>query len=203
MIAFPKVLPVRQNFPDFGLGDVSVEVRRELKQSGLASRVRPGGKLAIGVGSRGIANIAAVVRSVVEYWKATGCEPFLFPAMGSHGAATAEGQAEVLAHYGIDESTMGCPVVSQLDVVSLGKSPEGIETFMDRSAFESDGVFLINRVKWHTDFAGRIESGLFKMMAIGLGKFAGAQRYHTHAYKMGLEQMVSSVGRAGAGVAER
>ncbi len=195
MIAFPRVLPVRQSFPDFGLKDIPGEVRRELTDSGLASRVRPGGRVAIGVGSRGIANIAAIVRSVVEYWKSAGCEPFLFPAMGSHGAATAEGQAEVLAHYGIDESTMGCPVVSRLDVAPLGRSPEGIETFMDQSAFESDGVFLVNRVKWHTDFAGRIESGLFKMMAIGLGKFAGAQRYHTHAWKIGLEQMVLSVGR--------
>lgn len=163
--------------------------------SELAARVRPGGRVAIGVGSRGIANIATIVRAVVDYWKSAGCEPFLFPAMGSHGAATAEGQAEVLAHYGIDPSTMGCPVISRLDVVPLGKSPEGIETFMDKAAHEADGVFLVNRVKWHTDFAGRIESGLFKMMAIGLGKFAGAQRYHTHALKMGLEAMVLSVGR--------
>jgi hypothetical protein len=115
--------------------------------------------------------------------------------MGSHGAATAEGQADVLAHYGITEATMGCPVVSQLDVVSLGSTDEGIEAFMDRSAYESDGVILIGRIKWHTDFAGKIESGLFKMMAIGLGKFAGAQRYHTYAYKIGLERVIRNVGR--------
>jgi hypothetical protein len=122
-------------------------------------------------------------------------EPFLFPAMGSHGAATAAGQADVLAHYGIHEATMGCPVVSQLDVVSLGSTEEGIEAFMDRAAYESDGVMLIGRVKWHTDFAGKIESGLFKMMAIGLGKFAGAQRYHTYAYNIGLERVIRNVGR--------
>ena len=115
--------------------------------------------------------------------------------MGSHGAATAEGQADVLAHYGIIEATMGCPIVSSLDVVSLGKTPDGIEAFMDRNAYESDGVMLVGRVKWHTDFAGKIESGLFKMMAIGLGKFAGAQRYHTYAYKLGLEHVIRSVGR--------
>jgi hypothetical protein len=115
--------------------------------------------------------------------------------MGSHGAATAEGQADVLAHFGIHEATMGCPVVSALDVVSVGKTSEGIEAFMDRNAFESGGVMLIGRVKWHTDFSGAIESGLLKMMAIGLGKFAGAQRYHTYAYKLGLEQVVRSVGR--------
>ncbi len=101
----------------------------------------------------------------------------------------------MLAHYGIHEATMGCPVVSALDVVSLGKTADGIEAFMDRNAFESDGVMLIGRVKWHTDFAGKIESGLFKMMAIGLGKFAGAQRYHTYAYKLGLEHVIRSVGR--------
>src|SRR6202162_3344536 len=115
--------------------------------------------------------------------------------MGSHGAATAEGQADVLAHYGIIEETMGCPVVSSLEVVSVGHTAEGIEAFMDRNAFESDGIMLVGRVKWHTDFAGTIESGLFKMMAIGLGKFAGAQRYHTYAHKLGLAQVVRSIGR--------
>jgi hypothetical protein len=115
--------------------------------------------------------------------------------MGSHGAATAEGQADVLAHYGIIEATMGCPVISSLEVVPLGRTPEGIEAFMDRNAYESDGVMLVGRVKWHTDFAGTIESGLFKMMAIGLGKFAGAQRYHTYAYKLGLQHVIRSVGR--------
>jgi hypothetical protein len=116
--------------------------------------------------------------------------------MGSHGAATAEGQAGVLAHFGIHEAAMGCPLVSQLEVVSLGKTPEGIETFMDRAAFESDGVMLVGRVKWHTDFAGKIESGLFKMMAIGLGKLAGAQRYHAYIYRgFGYEPLFRSVGR--------
>ena len=166
-----------------------------MRSAGLDSGLEPGARIAIGVGSRGIANIATIVRAVVDYWKGAGFRPFLFPAMGSHGAATAEGQADVLAHYGIHEATMGCPVISQLDVVPLGRTGDGIETFMDRQAFESAGVFLVNRVKWHTDFAGKLESGLFKMMAIGLGKFAGAQRYHVHALKMGLERMVRSVGR--------
>jgi hypothetical protein len=115
--------------------------------------------------------------------------------MGSHGAASAEGQTAVLAHYGITEAAMGCPIVSHLDVVSLGQTSDGIEAFMDKAAYESDGVMLIGRVKWHTDFAGKIESGLFKMMAIGLGKFAGAQRYHAYAYKLGLEHVIRSVGR--------
>jgi hypothetical protein len=121
--------------------------------------------------------------------------PFIFPAMGSHGAATAQGQADVLAHYGITEATMGCPVISQLEVVDLGATQEGLHAYLDKLAFASDGVMLIGRVKWHTDFAGAIESGLFKMMAIGLGKFAGAQKYHTHAFNIGLERVIRSVGR--------
>jgi hypothetical protein len=115
--------------------------------------------------------------------------------MGSHGAATAAGQADVLAHYGITQASMGCPLVSQLEVVSLGKTDDGIEAFMDREAYDSDGVMLVGRVKWHTDYSGKIESGLFKMMAIGLGKFAGAQRYHAYAYRLGLGHIIVTVGR--------
>jgi len=167
----------------------------ELVDSPFGARTKPGARVAIGVGSRGISNIATITRAVVDFWKSKGARPFIFPAMGSHGAATAEGQADVLAHYGIVEATMGCPVISSLEVVPVGRTPQGIEAFMDRNAHESDGVMLVGRVKWHTDFAGNIESGLFKMMAIGLGKFAGAQRYHTYAYKLGLEQVIRSIGR--------
>ena len=100
-----------------------------------------GARVAIGVGSRGISNIATIVKSVVDFWKEQGAHPFIFPAMGSHGAATAEGQSDVLAHYGIHEATLGVPVISSLEVVSQGETPEGIETFIDKSAFESDGIF--------------------------------------------------------------
>jgi hypothetical protein len=190
------MLVVRQNFPDRRIPDVAAEVQKQLTASSFATRLKPGARVAIGVGSRGIHNIATIVRNVVEYWKSQGMRPFLFPAMGSHGAASAAGQAEVLAHYGITEASMGCPLISQLEVVSLGKTAEGIEAFMDKVAYESDGVMLVGRVKWHTDFAGKIESGLYKMMAIGLGKFAGAQRYHSYAYRgMGLERVILSVGR--------
>ena len=192
---FPRLVVARQKFPDRRIPDVAAEVRKQLAGSNFAGKLKPGARVAIGVGSRGIHNIATIVRSVVQYWKDQGMQPFLFPAMGSHGAASAAGQADVLAHYGIVESAMGCPVVSQLEVVSLGKTGEGIEAFMDRMAYEADGVMLVGRVKWHTDFAGKIESGLFKMMAIGLGKFAGAQRYHAYAYKLGLEHVIRSVGR--------
>ena len=192
---FPKLMIVEQKFPSRRIGDVAGEVERQLAASDFAGRLKPGSRVAIGVGSRGIAHIATIVRATVDYWKAHGMRPFLFPAMGSHGAASAQGQADVLAHYGITEASIGCPLISQLEVVSLGKTADGIEAFMDKLAYDSDGVMLVGRVKWHTDFAGKIESGLFKMMAIGLGKFAGAQRYHSYAYKLGLEHVIRTVGR--------
>jgi hypothetical protein len=191
----PRLLVVRQKLPGRRIPDVAAEVRSQLGASNFAARLKPGARIAIGVGSRGIHNIASIVRSAVRYWKDAGMQPFLFPAMGSHGAASAAGQANVLAHYGITEASMGCPMVSQLEVVSLGKTADGIEAFMDREAYNADGVMLIGRIKWHTDYAGKIESGLFKMMAIGLGKFAGAQRYHSYAYRLGLEHVVVTVGR--------
>jgi hypothetical protein len=194
-MVLPRLLLVRQNFPDRRIADLPAAVRKEMAASGFADRLKPGSRVAIGVGSRGISRIDVIARGVVDYWKERGMRPFLFPAMGSHGAATAEGQAAVLAHYGITEASMGCPLVSQLEVVSLGRTPEGIEAFMDRAAYEADGVMPVARVKWHTDFDGKLESGLFKMMAIGFGKFAGAQRYHAYARRMGLGNMVRSVGR--------
>jgi hypothetical protein len=190
-----RLLVVRQNFPDRRLADVRTETQRQLERSGFAGRLRPGARVAVGVGSRGIANIADIVRGTVQYWRGHGMAPFIFPAMGSHGAATAEGQAEVLTHFGITEQSMGCPLVSRGDVVSLGATGDGIEVFMDAAAHAADAVMIVARVKWHTTFDGRLESGLMKMMAIGLGKFAGAQKYHTHAQRLGLEHVIRTVGR--------
>lgn len=190
-----RLLLVRQKFPDLRLADVGVEALNQLQQVELAAQVKPGARIAIGVGSRGIANIATIVRSVVDYWRAHGMTPFIFPAMGSHGAATAEGQADVLARYGISEPSMRCPIVSRLDVVSLGQTSDGIEVFMDAAAHAADAVMIVARVKWHTTFSGRLESGLMKMTAIGLGKFAGAQKYHTHAQRLGLEHVIRTAGR--------
>lgn len=192
---FPRLFNVRQNFPDRRVRDIPGTISHEMAAAHAGASLPPGSRIAIGVGSRGIANLATIVRSVVDFWKSRGFEPFIFPSMGSHGAATAEGQASVLAHFGIDEKSMGCPVRSALDVVSAGSTADGIEAFIDKNAFDAAGIFLIGRVKWHTDFAGKIESGLFKMMAIGLGKFAGAQRYHTYAYRLGLEHVIRTVGR--------
>ncbi len=190
-----RLLLVRQHFPNRAIKDIPETIRQELSQARFSERLSPGARVAIGVGSRGIANISTIVKSIVAYWKHQGMNPFIFPAMGSHGAATAEGQAQVLAKYGICEDTVACPIISSLEVVSLGRTLEGIDTFMDKMAYESDGLMLVGRVKWHTDFEGTIESGLFKMMAIGLGKLTGAKTYHTHAYKMGMEKVILSVGR--------
>jgi hypothetical protein len=190
-----RLLLVRQNFPDRRLADVRAEATRQLEHGGFAARLRPGDRVAIGVGSRGIANIAAIVHSVVQYWQRHGMAPFVIPAMGSHGAATPEGQADVLARFGITEQSMACPIVSRAEVVSLGTTADGIEVFMDAAARAADAVMIVPRVKWHTTFDGRLESGLMKMMAIGLGKFAGAQKYHAHAQRLGLEHVIRTVGR--------
>jgi hypothetical protein len=194
-IKLPRFLPVYQHFPDLRLADVRAAVQQELNASGLANRVPPGARVAIGVGSRGISNLAAIVGTVVDYWKSHGCRPFLFPAMGSHGGATAEGQRDVMARYGIDEQTMGCPVVSSMDVVSTGKTESGIPTFADMAAMESDGILLINRIKWHTSFLGPVESGLTKMAGIGLGKINGARHCHRHARSLGMENVIQQVAR--------
>jgi hypothetical protein len=191
----PRLWLVRQNLPSRRLADVRGETRRQLEHSGLAARLRPGSRVAIGVGSRGIANIASIVQSVVQYWREHEMAPFVFPAMGSHGAATAEGQAHVLDGFGITRESIGCPIVSSPDVVSLGETDDRIEVFMDAAAHAADAVMIVARVKWHTNFDGRFESGLMKMMAIGMGKFAGARKYHAHARRLGLEHVIRTVGR--------
>lgn len=186
-------LPVRQHFPSRKLHDIPAAVCRELTSSALACALKPGARIAIGVGSRGISNLAQIVRSVVDFFQAAGARPFLFPAMGSHGAATPAGQAAVLSHYGIDSPSMGCPVESSFDVISLGRTPEGIPTFAGKDAWDSDGIFLINRVKWHTSFEGSLESGVSKMLAIGLGKIEAARTCHGHARSLGMDAVIHSV----------
>ena len=189
-----KLVPVQQEFPDRSLPDVAAAVRRQMEQAQWVHRVPAGSRIAVGVGSRGIRNMATIARAVVDHWKSRGVRPFLIPVMGSHGAATAQGQADVLAHYGIDETSMGAPVESSLEVVPVGTTPDGIDVSMDRRAYESDGVMLCGRVKWHTDFEAPLESGIHKMMAIGLGKWEGAKRYHSWALRLGLYRVVRSVG---------
>ena len=132
----------------------------------------PSGSVAIGVGSRGVGKVGEVVAALVHLLKEAGAEPFVVPAMGSHGASTAEGQAEVLAHLGVSEDAVGCPVRATMEPVKLGETDAGVEVFMDKNAYEADAVVVVNRVKPHTAFRGTVESGPTKMLAIGLGKKA-------------------------------
>lgn len=190
----PRCAIVRQNFPHRSVGDVAAAVRAAMRNEAL-STLPAGASVAVGVGSRGIAQIDAIVATLIACLKERGLRPFLFPAMGSHGAATAKGQGQVLARFGLTPDRIGCPVRSSLAVVELGRTAEGIDVVADRLALQADAILLVARVKWHTDFAGRLESGLFKMMAIGLGKYAGAQIYHAHGHRLGLETVIRSVGR--------
>ena len=138
----------------------------------------PAGTVAIGVGSRGVGGISDVVAALVGFLKEAGADPFIVPAMGSHGASTAEGQARVLAHLGVSEETVGCPVRTTMETVKLGETPGGVAVYMDRNAYEADSVIVVNRIKPHTAFRGSVESGPTKMLAIGLGKQKGAHSVH-------------------------
>jgi hypothetical protein len=156
--------------------------------------VRRGDSVAVGAGSRGIANIDVVVGAAVRWLLDHGARPFVFPAMGSHGGGTEDGQLSVLAHYGITEERMGCPIRATMDVVQVGEAL-GLPVWLDRFAAEADWIGLVNRVKPHTDFKGEIESGLFKMMTIGLGKYRGAIQYHRANVQHGYEKVITAVGR--------
>jgi hypothetical protein len=191
-MAFPKMIRVRQTFPRPRVADIPVAVREALGSAAL--RVKSGDTVAVGAGSRGLANIDVIVGATVRWLKELGARPFVFPAMGSHGGGTAEGQLSVLEHYGITETTMGCPVRATMDVVQVGEAL-GLPVWLDGLAAEADWIGIVNRVKPHTDFKGSIESGLFKMMTIGLGKHRGAIQYHRANIHHGYETVITSVGR--------
>ena len=157
----------------------ALEEIEEGVREALRSVQPPSGSVAIGVGSRGVGRIGSVVATLVGALKEAGAEPFVVPAMGSHGASTAEGQAEVLKHLSVSEEEVGCPVRATMETVLLGETPSRVEVFMDRHAYEADAVILVNRVKPHTAFRGRVESGPTKMLAIGLGKQKGAHSVHS------------------------
>lgn len=182
----PPMARVRQVLPRESIADVEGEVHRALAGAGLQELIRPGMRVALTAGSRGIAEIPRVLRAAVDAVRAAGGDPFIVPAMGSHGGATPEGQVEVLAGYGITEATVGAPIRATMDTVVLGELPNGATVHLDRHAAEADGTIVINRVKAHTAFRGEVESGLCKMLAIGLGKQRGAESIHAH----GLAQSI-------------
>jgi len=160
------------------LADIRESVREALESVDL-----PSGSVAIGVGSRGVSRISEVVAALVEALKEAGAEPFIVPAMGSHGASTAEGQADVLRHFGVSEERMGCPVRATMETVEIGATPAGVPVYMDRNAYEADAVIVVNRIKPHTAFRGTVESGPTKMLAIGLGKQRGAYSIHSQGWE--------------------
>ena len=193
MSSYPLMFRVRQNFERPRVDDLPAEVLRQLGGVGLGEKVSKGQSVAITVGSRGIANGRVIVRAMVDFFRELGAKPFVVPAMGSHGGATAEGQTGVLASYGITEKYLGCPIRSNMDTVVVCKAAEGFDVHFDRHAFEADHVVVFNRIKPHTGFVGDIESGLMKMMLIGLGKRNGAVVYHRAILDYSFAQIIRSV----------
>lgn len=175
---FPTLLPVRQSYDISVEEDVVAATRRELEP--LRGRITAGARIAVTAGSRGIHDAATVVGAACDWLKELGAQPFVVPAMGSHGGATAEGQLAVLASYGITEQALGVPVLATMETVVLDRLPNGPEVHLDKNANEADGILLVNRIKLHTDFHGEIESGLAKIAAIGLGKQKGAEGIHAY-----------------------
>jgi len=193
-MALPKMIRVKRHFEAPVVTDLPAAIRAELDAIDAPSIVRRGDSVAVATGSRGVANIDIAVKATVDYLKGIGAKPFVVPAMGSHGGATAEGQCSVLAHYGITEETVGVPIKATMDVVEIGQTADGLPVFLDRHASEADHIVPINRIKAHTDFNGSIESGLMKMMVIGLGKQKGANMYHRAFFQYSFEHVITTVG---------
>jgi hypothetical protein len=193
MLTYPQMFRVRQQFECERLDDIAGTVESELRKLNLTQRIKPGANVAVTAGSRGIANIHIVIKGVVEHLKALGAKPFIVPAMGSHGGGTAEGQRAIVEGYGMTEQFLGCPIRATMETVIVCETPEGIPVHFDKFAYEADHVFVVGRIKPHTNFVGDIESGLMKMMLIGLGKHEGAKIYHRAITDYSFGQILRSV----------
>lgn len=187
-----QLTKIKQHFTKNGLADVKGEVSKELLR--LKPMIKSGGSIAVAVGSRGIKNIFLIVKEVTDFIKANNAIPFIVPAMGSHGNAIAENQAQILADYGISEETTGVPVRSSMDVIELPKGDSPAAVFIDKNAYYADGIILINRIKPHTDYHGSYESGLVKMTVIGLGKEKQASAIHSYGV-YGLAELIPVVAK--------
>src|SRR5262245_31811100 len=185
----PPVAPIRQTLVQPAVTDLAGEVRRQWEASKVARRVKRGDRVAVGVGSRGIANLQAIVKATLSFLRDRGARPFVVAAMGSHGGATAEGQRELLAGYGVSEQALRVPVKTDMTAVQIGTNSCGEPVWWDKNALEADAVVTISRVKPHTDFRGRVESGICKMLVIGLGKRDGAAQHHRWGVR-GLRDML-------------
>ena len=191
----PRMLRLRQNFPRPRVENIPAAVRAALEQLALQSTIKPGQSVALTAGSRGIANIPVVLKGVVQHLRDLGAQPFLVPAMGSHGGGTPEGQREVLESYGITEAFVGAPIRASMEVVSLGNTPDGWPVYLDKIASQADHIGVVARIKPHTSYHGPVESGLLKMMMIGLGKHVGAAHYHRVLLEQPYDPVVRAVGR--------
>ena len=193
-VPLPAVVPVRQEFPDSPIADPEAALEAALAAGGLAGMVRPGQRVALAVGSRGLANLPELVRLLVQALRRLQADPFVVPAMGSHGGATAAGQTQLLAKMGVTEDAVGAPIRSSMEVVALGEAAPGLTAYSDRLAAAADATLILGRVKPHSSFRGRYESGLIKMLAIGLGKQKGAESCHTRGFGQ-LAERIAAVGR--------
>ena len=188
-VHLPRMVRARQVFDSARIDDVAAHIRQQM-QANLSDKQRFAGKrLAITVGSRGIPQLDVMVRTVVEVLQEWQAAPFIVPAMGSHGGATAEGQLQMLATYNVTEESMGCPILSSMEVARISTLPDGTPVYCDKNAAAADGIVILNKVKPHTDFRAKHESGLAKMMAIGLAKHKGASMFHAMGFSTFAERI--------------
>jgi Lactate racemase N-terminal domain len=193
-MSFPTIARVRRSYQQPELADVSATTVSAIHESRVVGRLKPASRIAITVGSRGIAAIARIVRATAEALRALEFDPFVVAAMGSHGGGTADGQRSLLRELGVTEDSVRCPIRTEMDTVVLGTNSFGLPIHFDRNAIEADGIVLLNRIKPHTSFTGRYESGLLKMLTVGLGKRQGAAQVH----KLGLPGLRALIPEVGA-----
>ena len=194
-LRIPKMIDVERRDTSSHAWDFQEVLSRQFLATKALERVKLGDRIAIAVGSRGITNLQKIVSSTLRVLRDAGARPFIVPAMGSHGGATPEGQAHVLSEYGITEQAMGVRFDTRMDVRHIGTSENGVEVFLGEAAMDADGIVLINRVKPHTDFSGKLGSGILKMIAIGLGKHRGSVVCHAAASRLGHEAVIRAVSR--------
>ncbi|MGQ7848071.1 lactate racemase domain-containing protein [Granulosicoccus sp. 3-233] len=188
--SFPPLTPVEQHFERQRLKDVGAHIADELQK--IPDSLISGKSIALTVGSRGISRIEEITKALIDGLRNKGAEPFIVPAMGSHGGATAEGQTRVLAGYGITEERIGAPIRSSMEVVQVARLEDGTPLYCDRIAFEADAIVVANKIKPHADFKGSYESGLVKMLSIGLAKHKGAVALHDHGFSRFHELLPSA-----------
>ena len=198
---FPKMLEMEQSYPPSQKLDFSSILEEQFTQTGLREKIKPGMKIALGVGSRGITNLKEIVKATLGVLIQAGARPFIVPAMGSHGGATAAGQIEMLASYGVTTESMGVPIEASMEVRKIGTAFDGLDVVFSVPALAADGIVVLNRVKPHTDFRGTLGSGIQKMLVIGFGKQIGANNAHCAAAHSGYEVVLREFARTILGAA--